>query len=79
MNVTLEDLLCMRVETDNGVKYTPDFRVAVQEVLPDGVRIIVHALGHNSSTLDFVVKGNVLSHIPLAFGYPGQTKLRDKP
>ena len=61
--MTLEQLLRMKVETESGVEYSPDFRVAVQSENHESVRIIVHANGHSSETLDFIVKGN--SIIPI--------------
>jgi hypothetical protein len=64
---TLEELLRMEVESnlvaDNKnktVHYSPEFRVSVQEKTDEVVRIIINADGHNSDTLDFVVKGNTL-------------------
>lgn len=39
----------------------PDFRVAVQETFDDGgVRVIVHPLGRDGDTLDYVVIGDSL-------------------
>lgn len=43
-----------------GTPYSPDFRIAVQEVAEDGVRIVVHAMGHNSDTIDAWVIGDQL-------------------
>lgn len=64
----LENLLRMTVPVPagcvapEGTPYSPDFRIAVQEVAEDGVRIIVHALGHDSDTLDaWVIGGQLLS------------------
>lgn len=68
--MTLEELLRMTVPVPagcvakEGTPYTPDFRIAVQAIDQASVRIIVHALGHNSETLDFYVCGDVLT--PLA-------------
>jgi hypothetical protein len=42
------------------VDVTPEFRVAVQSITEDGVHIIIHANGHNSDTLDFIVSGDEL-------------------
>lgn len=63
--ITLEQLLRMQVKAPRVIpgsdtKYSPDFRVAVQEVTNDGVRIIIHPHGHDGETLDFVVTGNEL-------------------
>ena len=61
---TLQKLLSMKIPTKHGItgeaiEISPEFRVAVQEIDPArGVRIIVHALGHNSDTLDFWVHGD---------------------
>lgn len=66
---TLEQLLRMKVKGRNLVNnkdvfYSPDFRIAVQEVDDNfGVRIIVHANGHNSDTVDFWVKNDTLTEI----------------
>ena len=57
MSRTLEDLLRMQVSN----KQSPDFRVRVQEITQDGVRIIIHADGHNSETKSFFVCGNTLN------------------
>lgn len=63
---TLESLLRMTVPVGpgcivpEGTPMSPEFRVAVQQVMEDGVRIIVHASGYNSDTLDFIVRGNSL-------------------
>lgn len=41
------------------VEFTPEFRIAVQSVDDRGwVHIIVHALGHNSDTLDLMIGGS---------------------
>lgn len=64
--MTLEDLLRMTVPVGpgcvapEGTPMSPDFRVAVQHIGGDGVHIIVHPMGHNGETLDFVVSGNKL-------------------
>ena len=63
--LTLEQLLRMKIAgtspvTGKAIQYPPEFRVAVQNETEDGVHIIVHANGHNSETLDFIVKGNEL-------------------
>jgi 16S rRNA U516 pseudouridylate synthase RsuA-like enzyme len=39
---------------------SPEFRVAVQEVRDDAVRVIIHANGHDSETLDRWVIGDQL-------------------
>lgn len=64
----LEDLLRMKVDgvsavTGKAIRYSPDFRISVQFERGDGVHIIVHADGHNSDTLDFVVRGNELTQL----------------
>lgn len=62
----LEDLLRMTVPVGpgcvapEGTPMSPEFRVAVQHVLDDGVHIIIHANGHNSETLDRIVIGDQL-------------------
>lgn len=60
----LEDLLRMTVPTKdkdgNAIAITPEFRVSVQRVADDGVHFIIHADGHNSDTLDFIVSGDAL-------------------
>ena len=61
---TLEQLLEMKVETRNGIKFTPDFRIAVQENKRGCTHIIIHPAGHNGDTLDFLVKGNALTPFP---------------
>ena len=71
--MTLEDLLRMTVKGKNSVtkqdiEYHPDFRVAVQSDSAvaggnKGVHIIIHANGHNSETMDFIVTGNELFDI----------------
>ena len=63
--MTLENLLRMEVEGKNSVtgeevKFTPEFRVAVQKKTNEGVHFIIHANGHNSETLDFLVKSDEL-------------------
>ena len=51
----LRELLQTTVMID-GTKITPEFRIAVQGVDDRGwVHIIVHALGHDSATLDLMV------------------------
>lgn len=64
---TLEQLLRMKVKsTDkdgNEVEVSPEFRVAVQDADDKGVHIIVHAMGHDSDTLDFKVSGNRLEDL----------------
>lgn len=46
-----------------GTPASPDFRVSIQEVNEHGVRFIVHADGHDSETLDFLVQGNRLTQL----------------
>ena len=62
--MTLQDLLSMTVESTNlsrgVIQVPPEFRVAVQEKPDQGVRIIIHADGHDSETMDFWVSGNEL-------------------
>lgn len=63
--MTLEELLKMKIDsvspvTQQPVQYSPDFRMAVQGECDDGVHVIIHAYGHSSETLDFVVVGNEL-------------------
>lgn len=63
--MTLEKLLRMEIEgknsiTGENVKFTPEFRVAVQKKTNEGVHFIIHANGHNSETLDFFVSENEL-------------------
>ena len=64
--MTLEDLLKMKINgvspvTKEPIQYSPDFRMAVQREMEGGVHVIVHADGHNSETLDFIVTGNELN------------------
>ena len=67
--MVLEGLLRMTVPVPagcaapEGTPTSPDFRVAVQSVREDGVHIIVHAEGHDSDTMDFLVRGNELAEI----------------
>ena len=66
--MTLEKLLKMQVESENTVtgekvQCSPEFRVAVQKIDAEiggkkGVYVIIHAMGHNSVTLDLLVSGN---------------------
>ena len=65
---TLQELLEMKVTTTNldgatSPEFSPDFRVAVQAIHEDGVHIIVHPMNHNGDTLDFLVRGNILSGV----------------
>lgn len=66
---TLEELLRMTVPVGpgcvapEGTPMTPEFRVAVQNVGDDGVHFLIHAVGHNSDTLDLVANGNQLTRI----------------
>jgi len=62
--MNLQQLLSMKVpakdKDDNDIEVSPEFRVAVQSITPEGVHIIIHADGHNSETLDFIVNSNEL-------------------
>ena len=65
---TLEDLLRMQVEgfspvNECKVMHSPEFRVAIQRITPEGVHFIIHANGHNSNTLDLLAQGNQLLEI----------------
>lgn len=66
---TLESLLRMTVPAQDKdgkvIQITPNFRLSVQETKAmvngePGVRIIIHADGHTSDTLDYVVAGDDL-------------------
>lgn len=67
--MNLEQLLRMTVPVPagcvapEGTPMSPEFRVAVQDITDDGVRVIVHASGHNSDTLDLLVRGNTLQQL----------------
>lgn len=65
--MTLEDLLRMKVKIERAdgasVEISPEFRVAVQEIDSGSVRIIIHASGYDSTTLDFRVRDNELTQI----------------
>lgn len=66
---TLEELLRMQVpvnrldRSDERVM-SPEFVISVQEMdserIGNSVRVIVRAYGHDSETLDFLVRGNSL-------------------
>lgn len=61
---TLEELLRMQVSVAHSSSYiniSPEFRIAVQRITEDGVRIIIHANGHDSDTCDFIVKNDELT------------------
>lgn len=63
--MSLEKLLRMEIKgtspiTGEDISYPPEFRVAVQNKTDEGVHIIIHANGHNSDTLDFLVRENEL-------------------
>jgi len=58
--ITLERLLRMQVESQ-GVKVSPEFRLAVQRITDSEVTIIIHPNGHNGETLDYSVRGNTLT------------------
>jgi len=71
---TLENLLRMQVsKLPNGtilrdkhgfvIAFTPEFRVAVQSITEDGVHVIIHANGHDSDTVDLLIKNNDVSVI----------------
>jgi len=70
--VTLEDLLRMTVISQDkdgkAIEVSPEFRVSVQSLKTayngvTGVHFLIHANGHNSDTLDFVVIGNDLNDL----------------
>ncbi len=68
--MTLQQLLGTLVTTQDkegkDVQISPEFRVAVQQVVRDeggGIHFIIHANGYNSETLDFLVVGNELTPI----------------
>ena len=62
----LEKLLRMTVPVGHGcvapegTPMSPEFRIAVQEVRENAVRVIIHANGHDSETLDRWVIGDQL-------------------
>lgn len=60
--VSLEDLLRMKYQSSDhagrGIKVSPQFVVKVQGEEEGGIHFIIHADGHNSETLDFIVKGD---------------------
>ena len=66
---TLEHLLRMTVPVPagcvapEGTPTSPEFRVVVQRADNDGVHFIIHANGHRSDTLDFIVRGNLLTPV----------------
>ena len=64
---TLEELLNTTVEARDKdkrpIKIIPEFRVAVQGTFLDGVKIIIHPIGYNGETLDFLVKGNTIEPV----------------
>mgnify|MGYP001584900524 FL=1 len=61
---TLENLLRMTVPVGpgcialEGSPMSPEFRLSIQEITDDWVRFIVHANGHDSDTMDLIVRGN---------------------
>ena len=60
--MTLQDLLKTKVTIGNNENCTPDFRIAVQGNGPGGsTHVIVHAMDHNSETLDLFVTGNKIT------------------
>ena len=58
---TFEEVLNETYKIDNQ-EITPDFRVAIQAKRTDGVHIIVHPMNTSGTTLDLLVKGNVISN-----------------
>ena len=59
--MTLQDLLKMKVKIGDHDNCTPEFRLSVLSHDDGGsTHIIVHADGHDSGTLDFLVTGNTL-------------------
>lgn len=61
---TFEQLINSKVEVKHDGKsqsFSPDLRVAKQEELPLGTRIIVHPAEHSGATMDYVVSGNTLA------------------
>lgn len=67
--MTLEELLRMTVPVPagctapEGSPMSPQFRVSVQAIRDDGVHFIIHAEGHHSETLDFIVRGDSLKRL----------------
>lgn len=65
--ITLEELLRMKVPAKdmhgNDIQITPEFRVAVQGLSKEGVHFIIHANGHNSDTIDYMVNGDELKQL----------------
>jgi len=65
--ITLEDLLRMKVKLinkdDRPVYGYPDFRVAVQNIKEDRIHFLIHPIGFDGITLDFVVQGNELKFL----------------
>ena len=63
---TLEKLLRMTVHVGpgciapEGTQMSPEFRLSIQEITDDGVRFIIHAHGHDSHTMEFIVQDNSL-------------------
>lgn len=64
---TIEELLSMKVLSENHrqepIQVSPEFRVAVQKITTEGVHIILHANGHDSDTLDLLVKDDKVTII----------------
>ena len=50
--------LIAKDKDNNDIEISPEFRVAIQHITDEGVHAIIHANGHNSDTLDLLVKGN---------------------
>ncbi len=65
--MTLEQLLKTNTVSQdkdgNEIHITPDFRIAVQRERYGGLHFIVHPLGVDGETLDFVVHGNTLTRL----------------
>lgn len=60
-----DELLEMKVigqdKDGNDIELSPEFRIAIQGKKMGGIHIIVHPIGHNGDTLDFIVKGNTFT------------------
>lgn len=66
--MTLEELLRMKNDRGrdlkgNPVQTSPEFRVSVQNEDAEfygmkGIHVIIHAVGHDSDTLDLFINGN---------------------
>lgn len=65
---TLEQLINSKVKIEHDGKehsVTPDLRIANQEELAYGTRIIAHPAEHSGTTMDYVVSGNTLAPLDL--------------